>query len=161
MSALAGYLYRALAPYKGITATDANIAVQPAKVLPATGAQTIFTVAGSVAILDLVGVVSTAFSITAVNISLGVTGVPAALAANPAAAFASTAIGSVITLPALLGGQLPAAVAAKGSANAFEQFVAKATNIIVTTDATNTGAVTWICAWAPLSRKIPGSVTAP
>lgn len=159
MSALAGYTIRALAPYKGLTNTEPQISVSPGKVLPATATGTLFTVTGSIAVLDLVGVVSTAFAVTAVNVSLGVTGSNAAIASNPAAAFASTAISSALTLPALLGGQLPAAVTAKGTAGAFQQFEVRNTNITITTDATNTGAITWILAWAPLFRKVPGSVT--
>jgi hypothetical protein len=135
--------------------------VQHAKVLPGTTTGTIFTIAGSVAVLGLVGVVTTVFSITAVNISIGVTGANAAIAANPAAAFVSTAVGAVIQLPSVIGGALPAAVIANGSAGSFDQFECKATNITLTTDATNTGALDWVLVWAPMSRKVPGTVTAP
>lgn len=158
MSALAGYTIKALAPYKGLTNTQPQISVSNGKVLPATATGTLFTVTGSIAVLDLVGIVSTALAITAVNISLGVTGSNAAIASNPAAAFASTAVGSAIVLPATIGGQLPAAVAAKATSSAFEQFEVRGTNITITTDATNAGAITWVLAWAPLLRKSPGSV---
>lgn len=160
MSDLAGRTLKQLFPYKGIGAAG-NLATQNTKVLPATTTGTLFTVTGSVVVLGLVGVVSTVFSATNVNPTIGITGSNAAIAAAPAAPFASTAVGSVIQLPAVLAGALPAAVAAKGSAASFDAFVVKGTNITITTDATNTGAVTWLLLWAPLFRKSPGSVSAP
>lgn len=160
MSSLAGYNLKQLMPYKGIGAAP-NIAIQPGKVLPATATGTIFTVTGSVVVLGLVGVVSTVFAATAVNISIGITGSNAAIAANPAAAFNGTAVGSAIQLPSALGGVLPAAVSAKGSAASLDAFILKGTNVTITTDATNTGAVTWALLWVPLLRKNPGAVTAP
>lgn len=160
MSALAGYNLKQLEPYKGIGVAT-NVAVQPGKVLPATATGTLFTVTGAVVCFGIIGVVSTVFAATAVNISLGVTGNATALAANPAAAFNGTAVGSVVQLPSTLGGVLPAAVSAKGSAKGCDEFILSNTNITVTTDATNTGALTWVLLWAPLLRKAPGSVTAP
>lgn len=161
MSALAGYTYRALMPYKGLTNTQPQVTLQHAKVLPATATGTLFTVAGDVVVYGMVGIVTTVFAAVAVNISLGVTGANAALAANPAAAFNGTAVAAMLQLPATLGGVLPAAVVANGSAGGFNPFVVRATNITITTDATNTGALDWVLLWAPLSRKVPGSVTAP
>lgn len=160
MSALAGFSLKQLLTYKGLGAAP-NVAVQPAKVLPATATGTIFTVTGSVVVLGLVGVVSTVFAATAVNISVGVTGNNTAIAANPAAAYNATGVGSEIQMPAALGGQLPAAVSAKGSAASLDAFILKNTNVTITTDATNTGAVTWALLWVPLLRKVPGAVTAP
>ena len=160
MSDLAGRTLKQLFPYKGIGAAG-NLATQNTKVLPATATGTLFTVTGSVVVLGLVGVVSTVFSATSVNISIGITGSNAAIAANPSAAFGVTAVGSVLQLPAALAGVLPAAVSAKGTAASFSAFVVKGTNITITTDATNTGALTWVLVWAPLFRKSPGSVSAP
>lgn len=160
MSDLAGRTLKQLFPYKSV-GIAANVAVQSSKVLPATTTGTIFTVTGSVVVLGLVGVVSTVFAAANVNISIGITGSNAAIAANPAAPFNATAVGSVIQPPAALGGVLPAAVAVKGTAASFDAFVVKGTNITLTTDATNTGALTWILLWAALSRKAPGSVSAP
>lgn len=148
-------------PYKGLTNTQPQVTLQHAKVLPATATGTLFTVSGDIVVYGLVGIVTTVFTATAVNISLGVTGVNAALAANPAAAFNATAAGAMLQLPAQLGGVLPAAVVANGSAATFDPFVVKGTNITITTDATNTGALDWALVWAPLLRKVPGSVTAP
>ena len=73
MSSLAGYSLKQLMPYKGVGAAP-NVAVQPSKVLPATATGTIFTVAGAVVVLGLVGVVQTVFAASAVNISIGITG---------------------------------------------------------------------------------------
>jgi hypothetical protein len=160
MSALAGYNLKQLEPYKGIGVAP-NVAVQSNKVLPATATGTIFTVTGAVVVLGLVGVVQTAFAATAVNISVGITGANAALAANPAAAFNATTVGSVIQMPATLGGVLPAAVSAKGSAKGCSEFILENTNVTLTTDATNAGALTWVLLWVPLLRKNPGAVTAP
>lgn len=160
MSALAGYSLKQLEPYKGIGAAP-NVAVQPGKVLPATATGTIFTVTGAVVCFGIIGVVSTVFAATAVNISIGITGNNTALAANPAAAYNGTAVGSAIQLPATLGGVLPAAVSAKGSAKGCDEFILSNTNVTITTDATNTGALTWLLLWAPLLRKNQGAVTAP
>jgi len=160
MGSLTGYTLKQLMPYKGVGAAP-SVAVQHAKVLPATATGTIFTVTGSVVVLGLVGVVSTAFAASAVNLSLGITGKAAAIAANPAAPYNATAVGSLIQLPSSLGGVLPAAVAANGSAASLDSFVLKDTNVTVTTDATNTGAVSWALLWVPLLRKNPGAVTAP
>ena len=160
MGSLTGYTLKQLMPYKGVGAAP-SVAVQHTKVLPATATGTIFTVTGSVVVLGLVGVVSTAFAASAVNLSLGITGKAAAIAANPAAPYNATAVGSLIQLPSSLGGVLPAAVAANGSAASLDSFVLKDTNVTVTTDATNTGAVSWALLWVPLLRKNPGAVTAP
>jgi len=160
MSANDGFSLRQLAPYKGIGAAP-KIAVQPGKVLPATATGTLFTVTGTVVVLGLVGVVSTVFAASAVNPTLGITGSNAALAAAPAAAYNATAVGGAVQLPATLGGALPAAVAAKGAAATADPFILSGTNVTITTDATNTGALTWTLFWMPLNRKVPGSVTAP
>lgn len=161
MSALAGYTYRALMPYKGLTNTAPQVTLQHAKVLPATTTGTLFTVTGAIVVYGLVGIVTTVLQAVAVNVSLGVTGANAALAANPAAALNATAVGAMIQLPAALGGVLPAPVVVNGSAATFDPFVIKGTNITITTDATNTGALDWALVWAPAFRKTPGSVTAP
>lgn len=159
MSALSGYSIKQLMPYKGIGAAP-QMAINPGKVLPGTATGTLFTITGSVVVLGLVGVVTTVFSSTAVNITLGITGSASELAADPAAAFTSTAVGDALQLPATLGGVLPAAVSSKASAASLDAFILEATNLTITTDATNTGALTWCLAWVPLRRKAPGTVTA-
>jgi hypothetical protein len=62
-------------------------------------------------------------------------------------------------MPANLGGALPAAVVASAVAADQAAFEVSGTNITVTTDATNTGAITWILVYVPLFRKVPGAVT--
>jgi hypothetical protein len=160
MSALSGYNLKQLLGENGIGVAP-QLAVQPAKVLPATATGTLFTVSGAVVVLGLTGVISTVFSATDVNPTLGITNEPAAIAAAPAAAFTDNAVGDAIKLPSVLGGDLPASVHAKGSGASLDAFVVENTNITITTDATNTGAITWVLAWVPLNRKVPGSVSAP
>jgi hypothetical protein len=137
-----------------------RLVVNPAKVLPATATGILFTVAGSVVVTGLWGVVTTILSATAVKPSLGVTGSPAAIAAAPAAAYNASAVGSVIAVPPAFGGALPAAITAQAGVSGSAMFVANNTNITITTDATNTGAITWMLTYVPLTSKSAGSVTA-
>jgi hypothetical protein len=157
VSALKGLSLKQLLSYKGFGA-NSSVAVNVGKVLPATTTGNLFSVTGSVQVLSLVGVVSTAFSVTAVKPTIGITGSAAAIAAAPAAGYASTTAGSLIQLPAALGGALPAAISASQVAASSQGFEASGTNITITTDATNTGAVTWILVYVPLFRKFPGVV---
>lgn len=134
-----------------------QVTVNPAKALPATTTGTLFTVTGTIS-ATLVGVVSGALGATATKPSLGITGNNTALAAASAASVASATAGSVFQMPSALGGALPAPVAAQGSAAGEAMFVVSDTNITMTTDATDTGSITWVLTWVPLS---PGaSVTA-
>lgn len=158
MSADRGFTLRQIFTYKGVGAA-AQQAVNVGKVLPATATGNLFQVSGSVVVTSLVGVVTTVFAITAVHISLGYTGVAAAIASNPAAAYASTAVGSVLQMPDKLGDTLPAAVVASAVSASVGEFEISNTNITITTDATNTGAITWLLTYVPLIRKIPGVVT--
>jgi hypothetical protein len=131
-----------------------RLCVNFGKVLPATATGNLFSVTGTVVITGLFGIVSTVFGITAVKPTLGVTGLPTALAAAPAVAYASTAVGSVVTMPPSLGAALPAAVVANASSvTAVENFIVTAANITITTDATNAGAITWVLAYEPVYPK--------
>ena len=135
--------------FRGVKA--GSVTVNPAKALPATTTGTLFTVAGTIVVTGLCGVVSTALGATATHISLGVTGNNTALAAATTGSVASAALGNTFQLPSALGGVLPAPVTAQGTAAAEVLFVVSATNITLTTDATDTGAITWVLSWAPLS----------
>ncbi len=64
---------------------------------------------------------------------------------------------SIFKLPRVLGTALPAPVAAQGSATSCASFVCSNTTLTVTTDATNTMAITWILLWAPASLGQPVS----
>jgi hypothetical protein len=124
------------------------------KVLPASATGNLFTVTGSIVVHGLIGVVSTIFAATNVSPTLGYTNQPTALAAAPAAPYNATAVGSVIEMPPTLGGALPAAVVASGTAVAAAGFVLSNTTITITTAATNAGAVTWLLLWEPLIPKL-------
>jgi hypothetical protein len=137
-----------------------QVVVNPAKVLPASATGNLFAVTGIVVVTGLFGVVTTALSVTAVNIKLGVTGNTSAIAANPAVTYASTGLGNVITPPPTLGAALPAAVNAQTAVAGAGYFVCSAANITITTDATNTGAITWVLSYAALYPKKVGSVAA-
>lgn len=129
-----------------------HYAINFGKALPATTTGSLFTVTGAIQ-CSLVGVVSTVLGLTTVLPTIGVTGSPAAIAAAPAVGFTSTAVGSVIVMPPTLGGQLPAAVVATGIAVSVSLFEVSNTIITVTTNATNTGNITWILSYAPLFPK--------
>lgn len=140
-----------------------QVVVNPGKVLPATATGNLFAVTGIVVVNALFGFVSTILSVTAVNIKLGVTNLPAVIAANPASPYASTAVGSVVVPPPTLGGALPAAVVAQAAVSASCNIVVNgntAPNITITTDATNTGAITWVLSYNKLYPKGAGAVTA-
>jgi len=157
VSALKGLTLKQLLGYKGF-GVNSSVAINFGKVLPATTTGNVFGVTGTVQVLSLIGVVSTVFSVTTVKPSIGITGNNTAITAAPAAGYTSTAVGSVIQLPASLGGALPAAVVASTVAGDQAGFEVTGTNITITTDATNTGAVTWMLVYVPLFRKVPGSV---
>lgn len=128
-----------------------NVTVNPAKALPATATGTLFTVVGTVLVTGFVGVISTALGATATKPSIGITGNNTALAAATAASVASATAGSVFQLPSALGGALPAPVAAQGSAAGEALFTVADTNVTLTTDATDTGNITWVMTWIPLT----------
>ncbi len=129
-----------------------HYAINFGKLLPASTTGNLFTVSGAIQ-CSLVGVVSTVASITATHLSIGITGNNTVIAANGAATFASTAVGSVFVMPPLLGAALPAPVVATGIAVSVHLFEVSNTIITLTTDATNTGAITWILSYAPLFPK--------
>jgi hypothetical protein len=159
MSALRGYSLRQIFTYKGVGAAAQQV-VNVGKALPATATGNVFTVTGSVVVTSLVGVVSTALGAVATHISNGTTGSPASIAANPTAAYATVAVGGVIQMPDKIGDPLPAPVTASGLAAAIGEMELTNTSITITTDATDTGAITWLLTYVPLIRKIPGSVAA-
>lgn len=157
-STVRGYSIRDLTPHA--RAEISNRVVNFGKGLPATATGNLFSVTGVVLVTGLVGVVSTVLAATNVKPQLGVVGHNAAIAAVPAVAYNATAVGSVITLPPALGGALPAPVAASGAAAACGAFVVDSADITMTTDATVTGAITWILEYIPLYPKKAGSVAA-
>lgn len=157
-STVKGFTYRDLTQHA--RAENARTCVNVAKALPGTTTGSLFTVTGIVQVTFLVGVVSTILGATTVKPSLGVTGNNTAIAATPAAGYASTAVGSLIVMPLTPGGALPAAVVASATVNSATRFVVNAAAITMTTDATNTGNITWILGYVPLFPKGAGSVAA-
>lgn len=137
-----------------------HVVVNPGKTLPATATGNLFAVTGSVVVLGLVGIVSTILQASNVSPTLGVTNLPAGIAAAPAAPYNATAVGSAIILPPALGGALPAPVTAQSAVASACQFEVTAANITITTNATVTGAITWVLSWAPLMPKSGANVTA-
>ncbi len=131
-----------------------------AKTLPASTTGNLFAVTGSILVTGLVGVVSTALQASNVSPTLGVTGLPAAIAAAPASPFNATALGSVIVMPLTPGGALPAPVVASGAITLANRFEVTAANITITTATTVTGAITWLLSWVPLMPKIAATVAA-
>jgi hypothetical protein len=134
--------------------------INVAKALPASATGAIFAVTGIVQVTGLFGIVSTATAASNVSPTIGVTGLPAAIAAAPAAPYNTVAVGSVIVMPLTPGGALPAPVVASGAATSTMRFVVNAANITITTLTTVTGNITWVLAYTPLFPKGAGSVAA-
>jgi hypothetical protein len=151
MTSAKGFAYRDLTQHGH--AEVGNLTMNVGKALPASTTGNLFGVTGVIVVHGMVGVVSTVFSSTAVHITLGVTGFNAAIAAAPASAYASTAAGSYIILPQTGGGALPAAVTTAQNVACASEFIVNAANITITTDATNTGAVTWLLFWEAVYPK--------
>lgn len=159
-STVRGFSYRDITQHAKVEV--GHFVVNPGKVLPATATGNLFAVTGIVLVTGLFGVVSTVFSATAVKPTLGVTGNPTAIAAAPAVGIVAGtgAVGSVVVPPLTPGGALPVLVAAQTAAAGAGVFVVNAANITITTDATNTGAITWVLQYVPLYPKLAGAVTA-
>jgi hypothetical protein len=137
-----------------------RVVVNVGKALPASTTGNLFVVTGGVVVTGLVGVVSTATAASNVSPTLGVTNLPTALAAAPAAPLNTVPVGSVLYLPPTMGGALPAPVSASGAVNAASMFVVTNTAITMTTAASVTGNITWYLSYLPLYQKVPGSVAA-
>lgn len=149
-STVKGYAVRAIDTQHGKTELG-HYAVNFSKVLPATGTGNLFTVTGAIQ-CSLVGV-SAVIGTTAVHLSVGITGNNTAIAAASAATFSTVAVGSVFVMPPAIGGAMPAPVVATGVAVAVSLFEVSNTIITLTTDATNTAAITWILSYSPLFPK--------
>jgi hypothetical protein len=128
------------------------------KTNPQTNTISLFTVVGSIQ-ATLVGVVSTVFGAVAQHLTLGITGKPAAIAAASAVALNATAVGSVLAMPQVLGGALPAPLVASGHPSSAYMFACSNTIITATSDASTTGAVTWILFWIGLGDDQAAQVT--
>jgi hypothetical protein len=152
-----GYALRAVDTSHG-RADPGKCNVSVGKVNPQTTTINLFTVVGSI-VCDLVGVVSTIFGAVAQHLTIGITGSPALIAAAPAVALNATAAGAVINTPSALGGALPAPVVATGAASSLMLMEVSNTIITLTSDASTTGAITWILDWVPLMPKGGASVT--
>lgn len=129
------------------------------KTTPQTATGNLFTVTGTI-VCSLVGVVSTVLGAVAQHLSLGVSAGTAttAIAANPAVALNATAVGTVITVPQVLGAALPAPLTASGTPASAVLMEVSNTSITLTSDASTTGAITWILHWVPLFPKHNASV---
>jgi len=134
-----------------------TVQVSVGKTNPQSNTISLFTVSGPI-VASLVGVVSTVFGVTTQHLTLGVTGNATAIAAGPSVALASTAVGSVIQLPSAIGAALPAPVTVTGAHAGAVLLEVCNTIITATSDASTTGAVTWILTWAPVSGQYGASV---
>lgn len=132
--------------------------VSVGKTNPQSNTISLFTVVGSIQ-ATLVGVVSTVFGAVAQHITLGITGKTNAIAAASAVALNATAVGSVIVLPQALGAALPAPLSASAHPSSACMFACSNTIITATSDASTTGAVTWILCWVGLGSNQAATVT--
>lgn len=151
MSGTKGFLFRDVSPRS--KAENGRTCVNFGKTLPASTIGNIFTIVGCIQVTSLVGIVSTVLQASNVSPTIGVTGLPAAIAAAPAAPYNALAVGSVLPMPLTAGGALPAAVVGSGNATAACRFIVNAAAITITTATTVTGAITWVLSYAPLSPK--------
>jgi hypothetical protein len=129
-----------------------------AAVLPATGADSLFTVTGGrVIVTSLIGECTTVCTSTATTVSVGVdptTGTASATGVATATAVTSAEVGTLVSLPSGAKGALVVgtgataggAVQAQGPAG----YVVQPGDITITTSATNTGAFKWALTYIPL-----------
>lgn len=119
-----------------------------AATVPATTTANIFTVTGGrILVTSLVGTVTTVMSGTATTLSVGLvptTGTAAAAGLAAAVAVTSKEVGTQVTLPATLAGNLFVGTnAGAGSQPPASGVMVPAGAISITTSATNTGAMSW------------------
>lgn len=119
-----------------------------AAVLPATGNQTIFNVVGRVLVTTLIGEVTTVMSATVTNLKVTAVSTVGSIATDLTANAAVTSL-PVGTLYGISG--IAANAATTGSAVQQSNELAIQPGVIrITTDATNTGAMTWTITYVPL-----------
>lgn len=140
----------------GLDTTGMNITYAPAAALPADTTATIFTVTGKCLVTSIVGEVTTGIQNQACNLKISnLVTTPSGtvdLCAN--GAIANAAVGTQLVLPAAFATAL--AVDTAGAAVLpIVQDIVLAGTIILTTSATNTGAVKWLIRWIPLE---PGAM---
>ena len=128
------------------------------KTNPQSNTISLFTVVGSIQ-ATLCGVVSTALGAVAQHLTIGITGSAALLAAGSTVALNAQAAGSVIVLPQKIGAALPAPVVATGAPSSLVMFECANTIITCTSDASTTGAITWILHWVGLGANQAATVT--
>lgn len=121
-------------------------------VLPATTQAAIFTIAsGRVIVTSLVGTFTVAGSATATT--LKITGNPTAgtdVDLATATAVTSKEVGSIITLPAALGGAVTVANAGGTLVPIGSGLILNPGTLDIVTSATNTGSVKWDITYVPL-----------
>lgn len=119
-----------------------------AAVLPATGNQTIFTVNGRVILTGLIGEVTTVMTATATNLKATTVSTVGSVATDLCANTLVTSL-AVGNLFGVSGAAATAATIGSSINQSNEQFVQPGI-IRITTDATNTGAMTWTALYVPL-----------
>ena len=150
-STVRGFAVRAVDTSHG-RADPGKCNVSVGKTNPQTNTINLFTVVGSI-VCDLAGIVSTVFGAVGQHLTIGVTGSPAAIAAAPTVALNATAAGAIINSPSVLGGPLPAPVTVTGASSSLMLLEISNTIITLTSDASTTGAITWVLDWVPLMPK--------
>lgn len=119
-----------------------------AAVLPATGNQTVFNIVGRVLVTTMIGEVTTVMSATVTNLKATAVSTVGSIATDLTAnaAVTSLAVGNLYGISGI------AATAANiGSAvQQSNELVIQPGVIRITTDATNTGAMTWSITYVPL-----------
>lgn len=151
-----GFLARDITQHGKVELAQRCVSV--AKVLPQGNTINIFTVSAPIIVTGLFGVISTLWG-ASTKLGLGVTGAPAAIAAQPAAAQVGAA-GSVVCVPATFGGPMVAPIAASGQLASACMFTMDAAAITATADTSTTGAITWVLEYTSMLIKCPAVVAA-
>jgi hypothetical protein len=123
-------------------------AFRAAAVLPATGNQTVFNISGRVLVTTMIGEVTTAMSATVTNLKATAVSTVGSIATDLTANVAVTSL-AVGNLYGISG--IAANAATVGSAvQQSNELVIQPGIIRITTDATNTGAMSWTITYVSL-----------
>src|SRR5512135_1922723 len=147
---VAGYRVRSLTPHGH--AEHGRIVINVNQALPQSNPADLFTVTGTVLVTGLFGVVTTQIQAQNVSPSFGIGADNVAISAVPAVPWNGNAVGSVVIMPPSKGAALPALKTIDTAATStMAQFVVHDTIITWTTLANDTGNVTFVMSYIPLS----------
>lgn len=147
---VAGYRVRSITPHGH--AEHGRIVINVNQALPQSNPADLFTITGTILVTGLFGVVTTAIQAQNVSPSFGIGSDNTAIAAVPAVPWNGNVVGSVVHMPPSMGAALPTLKTIDTAATtAMAQFVVHDTIITWTTAANDTGNITFVMSYIPLS----------